>query len=61
MTKREQKEINAFMLRLCKSKRRRLVPAKVFDKRSRPGKQLVVVPVGTIISEWNKLKKMLES
>lgn len=59
MTKREQKTFNKFLMSVLKHKNRRFVPATVFDKRNKPGKQLVVIPVKDIINQYNKFKEQL--
>lgn len=61
MTKKEQKQVNAFLFRLIKSKNRRFIPASVFDKRSKPGSQLVVLPLKTILREFAKMVKEVEN
>ena len=59
MTKKDQKLINEFLMGMLKSKNRRLVNAKIFDKR-RQG-QLVVLPVKDIIKHWKKFREVVEN
>lgn len=47
-------------MKVVKHKNRRLVDAKIFDKRSKMG-NLVVLPIKDIIHEYSKLVKQVRS
>ena len=61
MTKKEQKLVNKFLKGIALNKRyKRLVDARIFNKKSKPGSEIVVVPLKHILKEWKKFRIQVE-
>jgi hypothetical protein len=60
MNSSEKKAINTFILDMVNHKNRKMVPAKIFNKRARKHSVIMALSVKDILNEWKRLHKKLE-